>query len=221
MTICAVQEVSSGCLKITASGKPSFFIRTDYLDFLPSERLYALISFSLSTPAHQAEFNEAESEDIEKAASAFLAEKCALGYIGRAEQSRFLLSRKLESKGFSGAALKKALDFLEKTGLLSDLRYARSFLHSREAKSEGRTRLSLELNSRGVRGDVAKMALDEYFSERNEIEICRNAYIKLFSKSADSQKTYSRLSRMGFSMKTIRRALESIENENCDEEDNF
>ena len=218
MTICAVQEVSPGCLKLTASERPSFFIRVCYLDLLAEEKLTALISYSLTENDSQAEFSEEESADIEQAAKSFLAEKCALGYIGRAEHCRFLLSRKLEQKGFSGTPAQKALDFLESKDFLSDLRYARAFLHSRALKNEGRTRLSAELKARGVKSEDAKKALDEYFCERDESEMCIAMCSKIKKQCADETKIYAKLLRAGFQAKTIRQALKATKNLKSDSE---
>ena len=213
MIICAVEEVSCGCFKLTTSEGPSFFIRKCYLDIVPIEKITSMIFYGLSTKMDCVDFSETESDDIEMASMAFLAEKCALGYIGRAEHSRFLLSRKLEQKGFSGVEATKALDYLEQCGMVSDERYARAFLHSRKAKNEGRTRLSAELNARGVRGEALKNALDDFFGENDEIEICKKACKKISAHCTDENKLYARLFRMGFSAKDIRLSLASLKND--------
>ena len=55
--------------------------------------------------------------------------------------------------------------------------------------------------------DAAKKALDEFFSENDEDEICRKAYEKL-SKSKSGEKLTAALMRAGFSLKQIKLAQE-------------
>ena len=72
---------------------------------------------------------------------------------------------------------------------------------------EGRSRLAAELAARGIARDVAGKALDEFFTENDEDEICRKAYEKL-SKSKSGEKLTAALMRAGFSLKQIKLAQE-------------
>ena len=193
MTICAVEEVPSGCLKISTIGEPSFFIRAEYLSFVSSEKITNLSNLT-----------EDEESDVKEARSAFLAEREALTYIARAEQTRLLLSRKLEAKGFDKCAISKALDRLEEMKILDDSRFAIAWLHTRTAKNEGRLKLLQELCARGVKSETAKYALDEFFIENDEELKCEREYEKLLQKTNDENKIYARLVRLGFSAKMIR-----------------
>ena len=89
-------------------------------------------------------------------------------------------------------------------GYLSDLRFAIAWLNTRRTNHyEGRSRLAAELATRGIARDVAGKALDEFFTENDEMEICRKAYEKL-SKSKSGEKLTAAMLRQGFTQKQIR-----------------
>ena len=118
-------------MELTASGGPSFFIRTDYLVSVAPEKLCC-----------GAFFSDEETEDIVQAGFAFAAERQALSFLNRSEHSRFMLELKLAKKGHAKDASAKALDRLEKEKLLDDFRFAQAWLHNRLIKkAEGPSRL--------------------------------------------------------------------------------
>ncbi len=87
---------------------------------------------------------------------------------------------------------------------MSDLRFATAWLNTRKINHyEGRSRLAAELAARGIARDVATSALDEFFTENDEDEICRKAYEKL-SKSKSGEKLTAAMIRAGFTSKQIR-----------------
>ena len=86
---------------------------------------------------------------------------------------------------------------------MSDARYAVAWLNTRKINHyEGRSRLAAELAARGIARDVVSAALDEFFTENDEDELCRKAYEKL-SKTKSGEKLTAALVRQGFSMKQI------------------
>ena len=102
-----------------------------------------------------------------------------------------------------------ALDYLEKRGYLSDARYARAWLHDRRINHfEGRTKLAGELAARGIEREVAAAALDEFFTENDETEICRKAYEKFTRHGKDGEKLVAAMMRAGFSYKMIKGVLQ-------------
>ena len=138
------------------------------------------------------------------AAVVYGAEFAAMTYLARAEHCRAGLERKLLKKGIEKTAVEKALDYLEQCGNLSDERFSGAWLRSRSIDhAEGRIRLAAELASRGVDRSSSKKALDEFFSEKDELEICRRAYKKcrLFKKDLDKIK--ASLIQKGFTLKQI------------------
>ena len=194
MTVKSLVESSySGMFKLTPEEGSAFFVRKEYLP----EGLFERIDVGL-------EFDDEESDSLLDAGLTCAVELKAVGYLARAEQSRFGLTRKLIEKKYDKKYVEAALTYLEGRGYLSDLRYATAWLNTRKINHfEGRSRLSAELTARGIARDVAGKALDEFFTENDEDELCRKAYEKL-SKSKADEKLTAALLRSGFSMKQIK-----------------
>ena len=192
-----VESSYAGMFKFTPEEGSSFYIRKDYLP----EGVFERIDVGV-------EFSEEEADCLMDAGLSCAVELKAVGYLARAEQSRFGLTRKLIEKKYEKKYVEAALDYLEMKGYLSDLRFATAWLNTRRTNHyEGRSRLAAELASRGIARDVANTALDEFFTENDENEICRKAYEKL-SKSKSGEKLTATLMRAGFSLKQIKLAQE-------------
>ncbi len=194
MTVKTLVESSySGMFKLTPEEGSAFFVRKEYLP----EGLFERINVGL-------EFDDEETDSLLDAGLTCAVELKAVGYLARAEQSRFGLTRKLIEKKYDKKYVEAALTYLEGRGYLSDLRYATAWLNTRKINHfEGRSRLAAELAARGIARDVAGKALDEFFTENDEDELCRKAYEKL-SKSKADEKLITALLRSGFSMKQIK-----------------
>ena len=192
-----VETSYSGMYKLTPEEGPAFFVRKEYLP----EGLFERLDVG-------AEFSEEEADSLFDAGLTCAVELKAVGYLARAEQSRFGLTRKLIEKKYNKKYVEAALTYLEGRGYLSDLRYATAWLNTRKINHyEGRSRLAAELSARGIAREVATAALNEFFTENDEDEICRKAYEKL-SKSKSGEKLNAALVRQGFSMKQIRSVQE-------------
>ena len=179
--------------KVAPEEGSAFYIRKEYLP----EGLFERLDIG-------AEFDDEETDSLLDAGLTCAVELKAVGYLARAEQSRFGLSRKLIEKKYEKNYVEAALTYLEERGYLSDLRYATAWLNTRKTNHyEGRSRLSAELAARGISRDVATAALDEFFSENDEDEICRKAYEKL-AKTKSGEKLTSAMIRAGFTQKQIR-----------------
>lgn len=188
----------SGMFKFTPEEGSSFYIRKDYLP----EGVFERIDVGV-------EFSEEEADCLMDAGLTCAVELKAVAYLARAEQSRFGLTRKLIEKKYDKKYVEAALTYLEGRGYLSDLRYATAWLNTRKINHyEGRSRLAAELAARGIARDVATAALDEFFTENDEDEICRKAYEKL-SKSKSGEKLTAALMRAGFSLKMIKHISEN------------
>ena len=70
--------------------------------------------------------------------------------LARREHSAFELRRKLQQKDFVETDIEQTIDQLEHEGLLSDQRFAESYIHMRKSKGFGPVRIALELKERGV-----------------------------------------------------------------------
>ena len=201
MIIKTVAETSySGMFKVAPEEGSAFFVRREYLSF-GDENLFDKIE-----PA--ACFSDDEEDALLDAGLTCAVELKAVSYLARAEQSRFGLTRKLIEKKYEKKYIEAALTYLEGRGYLSDLRFATAWLNTRRINHfEGRSRLAAELAARGIEREVAGQALDEFFTENDEVEICRKAYEEL-SKSKSGEKLTAALMRAGFSLKQIKLAQE-------------
>ena len=70
--------------------------------------------------------------------------------LARREHSAFELRRKLQHKNIADAEIEPAIEQLQREGLLSDQRYAESYIHMRKSKGYGPIRIEQELKERGV-----------------------------------------------------------------------
>ena len=216
------QTSSNEIVQMTSSDGSVFFVRTSYLQVADIDSIRNSVDaagfggFSLS---------EEESEDVFRAAFAFSAERKALDYLGRCEQSRFGLTQKLLQKGFEKSSVSLALDRLESKNFLSDSRYASAWLRSHcMTKFQGKSRLIGELISRGIPKVVASDAVENFFSsgEENfdnpsgitEEEMCEKAYQKAVRQRKSGEKILKYLVDSGFPFKM---AISTIKNHKKDD----
>lgn len=150
-------------------------------------------------------------EESPAATEASAATQKALGLLARCEQCRAGLERKLLQKGYSKDTVCGVLDALEERGFLSDKRFARAWLNSRRiGHLEGRTRLLAELAARGIAKDVAKKAVDDFFEEFDEEEICLRAAKKFLAQGKSGEKLMASMTRAGFSWKLASAAVKEL-----------
>jgi regulatory protein len=74
----------------------------------------------------------------------------AVRMLARREHSAFEIRRKLKQKGLAKPEIEEAVARLQEEGLLSDARYAESYINGRMGKGYGPVRIALELRERGV-----------------------------------------------------------------------
>ena len=201
MIIKSIAETSyEGMFRVEPTEGPAFFIRKDYLPTL---------DFDLIEPG--AEFDEQQTDEILDAGLICVVELKAVGYLARAEQSRFGLTQKLVSKKFDKKYIDAALTYLEGRNYLSDARFARAWLHDRRINHfEGRTKLAAELGARGISREVAIAALDEFFEENDETQICARAYEKFVKQGKEGEKLMAAMVRNGFSYKMVNEIIKEI-----------
>jgi len=80
----------------------------------------------------------------------------ALGFLAMREHSRLELQRKLSKKTSDDILIDELLQALINEGLLSDERFTEAYIHMRQGKGFGPSRIDAELRERGV--DVAIIA---------------------------------------------------------------
>lgn len=171
-----------------------FFIRPEYIPNILFESI-----------EQDAEFVDEQAEELADAGLACVVELKAVEYLARAEQSRFGLNRKLLEKKYEKKYIDMALTLLEQKGYLSDERFARAWLNSRKIKHyEGRTKLQAELQSRGISKEVAVKAVESFFEENDEEEICRKAMERFVKRGKNGDKLIAAMMQSGFSYKMIK-----------------
>ncbi len=90
-------------------------------------------------------------------------------YIGYRQRTKREVADRLERLEYTPDQIKAALDALEAMGLLDDMRYAETFVDTRQSRY-GRRRLRLELKARGISDAIADRALDDGFDESKAYE---------------------------------------------------
>jgi regulatory protein len=83
----------------------------------------------------------------------------AVRLLARREYARAELGRRLARRGFPGAPVETVLEELVAEGLLSDARFAESFVRARADRGQGPFRIARELGERGVAGELVDEAL--------------------------------------------------------------
>lgn len=199
MVIKRVEQISSEVMKITSDTESAFFLRIRYLSLVEPDNI-----------APGTEFLSDSEDDLLDAALAYSAEVKATEYLSRSEQCRFGLYAKLLKKKHQKKHIEMALDYLEGEGLLSDYRFSVAWLNLRKMNHfEGRSRLSLELLSRGIKKEDAEKALELFFSENSEEEMCRLCLGKLLrtTKNPTEEKIIRSMMQKGFSLSLARRII--------------
>lgn len=199
MIIKSIAETSySGMYKISPEEGSAFFIRPEYLITVPFESIDV-----------GEEFDDLKTDEILDAGLTCVVELKAVEYLARAEQSRFGLTRKLITKKYEKKYIDLALTYLENRNYLSDERFARAWLNTRRINHfEGKSRLLAELQARGIEKETAVKAIEEFFIENDEMEICAKAYEKFKKRGKKEDKLIAAMLQAGFTYKQIK----SLEN---------
>jgi len=87
--------------------------------------------------------------------------RAAMNLLARREYARMELVRRLERRDMPAELVAAVADDLVAENLLSDARFAESFIASRAARGQGPMRIRRELEERGVSGNLIEIAFDE------------------------------------------------------------
>lgn len=137
----------------------------------------------------------------------------ALSMLGRRENTRAELRRKLLQRKYEPADIDRTLDELTAAGFLDDARAAKTFArHASHIKGQGRNRIARELAARGVDADLAAATLDaqtdpEEEAARLRAALERKSRGKDLSDRRESSKVWQALVRQGFSADAVSKAL--------------
>ncbi|WP_455366829.1 regulatory protein RecX [Kaarinaea lacus] len=134
----------------------------------------------------------------------------AMRLLTRREHSRQELKQKLQHKGFDADLVENITDQLQEEGLLSDARFAESFLRSRYNKGYGPIRIQQELKQRGAGEEVISATVIE--DDQQWFELARRVREKRFGKGLPSSvpermKQQRFLQYRGFNQQQLKYAL--------------
>lgn len=135
----------------------------------------------------------------------------ALRALAQRDHSRSELARKLEGHG-TDEEIASLLADLEHQGLLSDVRFAESFVASR-ARRFGSARLRFDLRRKGV--DESLIEQTTRFDRESEMTRAREVWLRKFAQVPGDPREYGRQARFlqnrGFSADIINRLLRGRE----------
>ncbi len=94
--------------------------------------------------------------------------KTAMDYLARREHSVQEITRKLHGRGFDADVVEAAVADLIDDNLLSDRRFAESFIHSRLQRGSGPQKILAELRQRGIDQELVSLAMEAVDSEWRE-----------------------------------------------------
>ncbi len=130
----------------------------------------------------------------------------ALRYLAMREHNRKELQVKLSAKGYDNATIANVLDSLEDEGSLSEERYVRSFVQSRNRRNpEGLSVMLQRLLQKGADRNVAQSVLSEIYTPEYTATLAREARDRIQEKTADDDPARLRflLSKSGFRLSDI------------------
>ena len=143
----------------------------------------------------------------------------AVSLLNYRAHSRKELADKLKQKtGCGDEDLNEVLDRLEELGFLNDRTYAVSVVRSCTRKGYGKQRALSELNRRGIPKELHEEALAEMPETDSTLERLIRTKLRNPSDRDDVRRVSAAMVRRGFSWDEIRRALENVQCEICNEE---
>jgi len=189
-----------------ASGEGYYILQEGLSPFFISEQLFLAKDLPLGQPIDETVANSLKDEQL-----MLNCREQALQYLARREHTELELRQKLLKKGYSQIHITPTLETLVQQNLLSEYRYAQSFILSRQRKNpEGKTLLRQRLLAKGVNRNDTEKALDEAFTEELLVEAVSKAYAVAIRKYGEDLARQKLLGR-GFTQSDIRFAFERME----------
>ncbi len=207
--IVAIQEGANGTAKAVAEDGSLFHFRREYL-------AAAFEAASLDDPfvpgVVAVQGFEMPDDVLASAVGAFDAEKRACSLLARAEQHRAGLERKLAAKDVTRWCARAALDRLEAEGVLSDRRFAESWIRQRmRSHAEGPRSLASALAARGVDAIAVREALAEILEKSARPAFIVRAAARIASAVHEPALVRFKLIELGWRRSEIDDALSSME----------
>ncbi len=201
--IVSIEEGVRDLVKASIDSDSLFLFKNIYFEFAKA---------FLDSPMQLKIGEQADIDVLILAAESLVAEHAALQLLERAEQSRFGLSAKLAKRKFSRPALRASLDFLESQGLLSDTRFAASWIRQRVRRhAEGPTTLRRALSARGIGSLAISAAFDEVLAGSARYTALETARSLLASKYPLARDLRFALKGLGYGSSEIDECISSID----------
>lgn len=163
---------------------------------------------------------ELTSEQVQGILRGEVRQECldkALEMLGRRLHSRSELHRKLMRQEFGQAVVDEVLEDLGRLGYVDDERFARTkALSAAQHKHHGRRRAYVELVKSGVKGEVAKKALDDVYEQADSVAMARQLAMKQAGRLKKLDPMVARrrlvgmLQRRGFAYEEIRGVVDEV-----------
>ncbi|GAB1433025.1 hypothetical protein MASR2M29_16500 [Spirochaetota bacterium] len=193
------EEGAKGTVKAVSKDGSFFEFKSIYLPFKPE-----------ALPCH------VESELLEAAVEAGKAEARAIALLARAEQYSMGLRKKLLTKGYSKELVSLVLENLETKAVLSDQRYAASWIRQRLRRHlEGPRKLASELAAKGLDRHAVMAAMQEEVLSMDKtaerLEIIKRQIMALLAKGKTAELARDLLYGFGWSRQEIDECCDSLE----------
>jgi len=111
---------------------------------------------------------EVDSKKVNKA----IAYACRL--LSMRDYSQHRIKQKMLSKGYLPSEITQAVDYLNESDYLNELRFCESFIRSRVQKGQGEKRIKLELKAQGLN----ETCFGDFFNSINWQEVCNKSCLK-------------------------------------------
>jgi regulatory protein len=189
-----------------------------YVEFMDGESILLNIDIVASNYLKKnMQIDQVLLESMLKAQKSIDAKKIAYRVATYKPRSEKQIRDKMREKRCEPDDIEFGIKFLNSFGLIDDYKFASLFITNKvKTKFMGRSRLILELKSRGVREDIINRAMAENFPENDTIDIAFEAASKKFrtlsAKPVEKQKSSltSYLARQGYSWDIIKKVLSRL-----------
>ncbi|MDD5014079.1 MAG: regulatory protein RecX [Atribacterota bacterium] len=143
-----------------------------------------------------------------------------LRLLSRRIYSRYEISNKLNSKGYTKNIISNLIFWLESNNYIDDELFASMWAQFRlQNKPIGRYKLNQELRIKGIKLEIIQKVIDKTYKEIDEITLARNLIEKKIESTKiknikiDPKKIYNFLLRRGFSGKVSKNIYNELNNE--------
>ncbi len=160
------------------------------------------------------EIDEARRTAVEETLARVRARLFVVRSLAVRMQSRAEIERKLARRDVPPDIAREAIERVAGYGYLDDASLAGQLARGMQARGYGRRRAEQKLRARGLSGRVAEAALDEAYSDLDEIELARVALgSRIVADDADRRRASSYLARRGFSARAAWKAVQEAAEE--------